>query len=76
MPYQVLTVSLANVSGATFDLNGHIDTIGGLSGGGTTGGNVINSGASLTIGTSGNPSYLGAISGAGSIIVSGTGSNT
>jgi len=60
-------VTLADVSGATLDLNGFNQTIGSLAGGGATGGNVT-LGADATLTTGGNntsTSYAGAISGTG-----------
>ena len=47
-------VTLANVAGATLDLNGTNETIGSLAGGGATGGNVTLGAGTLTTGGS-NP---------------------
>lgn len=57
-------VSLANVAGVTLDLNNSNETIGSLSGGGTTGGIVTNSGAAtstLTTGDGTNTAFAGVI---------------
>jgi len=65
-------VSLANVSGATLKLNAS-ETIGSLSGGGTTGGNTNLQSFTLTTGDAGNATYGGVISGTGGLIKNGTG---
>ncbi len=65
-------VSLANVSGAIFDLNGNSQTIASLSGGGTTGGNVTLGSATLTVNGSSSTSYDGVISGTGALLKSGS----
>ncbi len=62
-------VSLANTSGATLAL-ANSETIGSLSGGGSTGGNVNLGSATLTVG-SGN--YAGVISGTGALVKTGSG---
>jgi autotransporter-associated beta strand protein len=60
-------VSLANVSGATLNLNGKTETIGSLSGGGATGGYIVlGTGGALTVNQTTNTTYNGVISGAGS----------
>ena len=71
-------VTLANVSGATLDLNGYATQIGSLSGGGTTGGNVTLGGATLTVGgNNASPAaFAGAISGTGGLVKVGTGTLT
>ena len=61
------TVSLANGSTATLDLNNYNQTIGSLTGGGAAGGNVTLGWATLTV-TSGG-SYGGTISGTGGLAV-------
>ena len=66
-------VTLANVSGATLDLNSLNQTIGSLAGGGATGGNVTLGSATLTVSGGGNTSFAGGISGTGGLSVSGTG---
>ena len=67
-------VVMANVSGAALDLNNFDQTIGSLSGGGSSGGNVSLGNGTLTIG-GGNikTTYSGAISGTGGLIIQGTG---
>ncbi len=57
-------VVLANVAGVTLDLAG-AETIGNLSGGGATGGNVTLNANTLTTGDAGNTTYSGVISGTG-----------
>ena len=60
-------VTLANVNGATLNLNGKTETIGSLSGGGASGGNItLGTGGALTVNQTTNTSYNGAISGDGS----------
>jgi len=71
------TLILANVAGATFNLNNVADTIASLSGGGSTGGNVILGSGSLTVGgDNSSTTYGGAISGNGSFTKNGTGTLT
>lgn len=68
------TLSLANVAGAAFNLNGKNETIGSLSGGGTTGGNVTLGTGTLTVGASNTDStFSGIISGTGGLIKTGSG---
>ena len=68
------TVVMANVSGATLDLNNFNQSIGSLSGGGTLGGNVTLGNAILTLGgNNANTTYSGSISGTGGITKMGTG---
>ena len=57
-------VILGNVAGATLQL-GNSETIGALQGGGTTGGNVVLGGNTLTVGDSRNTTFAGAIGGSG-----------
>ncbi|PWL18378.1 autotransporter outer membrane beta-barrel domain-containing protein [Falsochrobactrum shanghaiense] len=65
-------VSLSDTAGAVLDLNGLDNTIGFLSGGGTTGGNVTLGSATLTLNWgSGSGSFAGAISGSGDLIKDG-----
>src|SRR5206468_20680 len=63
----VSSVSLADATGATWDLNNVNQTIASLTGGGTNGGNVTLGSANLTMGGDNtNTTYGGVISGAGS----------
>jgi len=64
--------SLANTAGVTLDLAGYNNTVGGLSGGGSTGGNVTLGSGTLTIASSANATYSGVIAGSGGIIETGT----
>jgi autotransporter-associated beta strand protein len=66
---------LANVTGASLDLNGFSQTIGSLSGGGLTGGNVtLGANANLTTGSNNSStSYEGVISGTGTSGITKTG---
>ena len=66
-------VTLANVAGATLDLNGTNETIGSLAGGGATGGNVTLGAGTLTTGIATNTTYTGVISGTGGSDKAGTG---
>jgi autotransporter-associated beta strand protein len=68
-------VSIANTADSALNLNGFATQIGSLTGGGTTGGNVTNAGALLTVGgdnTSPAP-YAGNINGTGGLTKIGTG---
>ncbi len=56
---------LANVSGATLDINGQMQDFASISGGGTSGGNVTLGAGTLFIDGFGTSSYAGAISGIG-----------
>ncbi|MEI6712446.1 MAG: autotransporter-associated beta strand repeat-containing protein [Verrucomicrobiota bacterium] len=71
-------VTLSNVAGAVLDISGFSNTIGSLSGGGATGGNVILGAATLTVGSDGtSTTFSGGISGAGGAITkAGTGTLT
>ncbi|QQE12264.1 autotransporter-associated beta strand repeat-containing protein [Planctomycetota bacterium] len=66
-------VTIADVAGAILQLNGD-ETIGGLTGGGTTGGEVNLQANTLTIG--GDTTFDGVISGTGSLAITGTGTLT
>lgn len=68
---------LANASGVVFNLNNLNQSIGSLSDGGTTGGNVILGSATLTTGNDNtSTSFSGIISGTGKVIKTGTGEFT
>ncbi len=70
-------VTMANVATAILDLSGFNNTIGSLSGGGATGGNVTLGAATLTTGGDNSAtSYSGIISGTGAVTKSGTGAWT
>ena len=69
-------VALANTAGATLDLSGFNQTIAGLSGGGTGGGNVSLGSATLTVQNTLDYTYAGAISGTGGLVKSGSGTQT
>ncbi|KUL94963.1 hypothetical protein DK26_12840 [Bosea sp. WAO] len=66
-------LTLANVTGAVFDLNAYNQSIGTLSGGGSSGGNITLGAATLTVDQSASSLYGGTISGSGSLTKSGTG---
>lgn len=72
-------VSLANTAGATFQLSNN-ETIGALSGGGTTGGNVTLQANTLTVGDQRDSTFGGVISSSGSptssLVKQGTGTLT
>ena len=74
-------VVLSNVNGATLNLNDNDETIGGLDGGGTTGGNVVLGSGNLSINSVWRPNgsnlgFNGVISGTGGIRSIGTHSIT
>ena len=71
-------VTLDNVAGAVLDTTGFANSIGSLTGGGGTGGNITLGAATLTIGGDGTSpaAYGGIISGTGNIIKSGAGTLT
>lgn len=70
-------VTLANTAGVVLDLNGYNTDIGSLAGGGTSGGNVTLGSATLTVGTNNtSTAFAGVISGTGSFVKVGTGTNT
>jgi fibronectin-binding autotransporter adhesin len=62
-------VILANVAGATFDLNNNNTTLKSISGGGASGGTVALGTANLTIGGGVNSAFSGAVTGTGGISV-------
>jgi outer membrane autotransporter protein len=66
--------TLANTAGATLDLNNFNQTIGSLSGGGATGGDItLGSGTLTTGGNNSSTSFGGVISGSGAFHKAGTG---
>ena len=71
-------VTMANTSGATLDITGVDTQIGSLTGGGTSGGNVILGAAILTFGgdNTSPAAYRGTISGNGGVNKIGTGTQT
>ncbi|WP_206858418.1 autotransporter-associated beta strand repeat-containing protein [Lysobacter changpingensis] len=68
-------MNLADAAGVTLDLDGFDNKVGGLQGGGASGGNVLLGDAMLTIGGN-NGVYAGAISGSGGIIKENTSTQT
>ncbi|MBA3846927.1 MAG: autotransporter-associated beta strand repeat-containing protein, partial [Planctomycetes bacterium] len=66
-------VTFANVAGATLDLDDGTETIGGLAGGGATGGLVDLGSGTLTIDASGTTSFAGATTGTGGLVKLGSG---
>lgn len=66
-------VTLANNNGAILDLNSFNNTIGGLAGGGSIGGDVLLNAATLTIQGSNSTIYSGRIFQAGNLILNGPG---
>ena len=68
-------VILANTAGVVLDITGFDNTIGSLTGGGGTGGNVTLGAATLTIGSNNTSpaAYAGIINGSGAIEKTGTG---
>ncbi len=71
-------VTLANVAGAALDLNGFDTQIGSLSGGGSTGGNVLTGAATLVVGADNTSpaAFAGGLSGPGNLRKIGTGTLT
>ena len=68
------SVTLANAAGVTLDLNGYAETMGSLTGGGASGGNVALGGGILILGgDNSSTTFAGAITGAGSLTKNGTG---
>jgi filamentous hemagglutinin family protein len=70
------SISIANVAGATLDLNGFNDTINVISGGGGVGGTIALGAGTLTTGDSTSNTFAGVISGAGNIVKQGSGTWT
>jgi autotransporter-associated beta strand protein len=64
---------LADVSGATFDLNGKELAVASIAGGGASGGNVTLGSGTFVISGSSNTNYAGVISGTGSVVKQGAG---
>jgi fibronectin-binding autotransporter adhesin len=70
-------VTLADVASAALDVNGNTETIGALSGGGASGGNIMLGAGALTVSQTTNTVYAGIISGSpGSLTKSGSGALT
>jgi fibronectin-binding autotransporter adhesin len=69
-------LTLANVAGVILDLNSLNQTIGSLSGGGATGGNITLGSGTLTVGNTSNTTFSGEISGTGSLVKQGSGTLT
>lgn len=69
-------VSLANVAGAILLLNNNNQTIGTLSGGGTTGGTITLGSGTLLINETADTTYAGAISGTGNLTLTNASTNT
>lgn len=71
-------VTLANVASTFFDISGVTSsaTISSLTGGGTTGGNVVLGSKGLTLNGSSSTTYAGVISGTGTLTKSGTATQT
>ena len=65
-------VTLADVAGAVFDVNGLQQTVASLSGGGPSGGNVSLGSGELSI-SAGGGTHAGIVSGGGSVVKTGTG---
>jgi fibronectin-binding autotransporter adhesin len=70
------TLIIANTANVLFDLNSFNQTIGLLSGGGTTGGNISLGSGTFTIGNSSSSTFAGTINGTGNIVKQGTGTLT
>ncbi len=71
------SVTTANTAGAILDLNNLSEIIGSLSGGGTTGGNVmLGSGTLTTGGDNTSTSFSGSITGTGGLTKTGSGTQT
>jgi autotransporter-associated beta strand protein len=71
------SVTLSNLAGVTLDLNGFNNRIGALSGGGSTGGNIILGNGMLTVGANNETgTYGGVISGNGGFVKVGQGRQT
>ena len=66
-------VTLADTAGAVFDLNDTNQTIAGLSGGGSTGGNITLGSGTLTVDTTSTSEFAGVISETGGLTKSGSG---
>ncbi|HYE07101.1 MAG TPA: autotransporter-associated beta strand repeat-containing protein [Planctomycetota bacterium] len=74
LPNTVVTIT--DAAGAALELNGFSDTIGGLSGGGPSGGDVALGAGTLTIASTATETYAGVVSGGGSLVKSGAGTLT
>lgn len=69
-------LTLANTAGVSLQLNSTNQTVGSLSGGGTTGGNIVLGANTLSINQTAATSYAGTITGAGNISLTTNSNNT
>lgn len=69
-------LNLANTAGVAFNLNNFNQTIGSLSGGGGTGGNISLGSATLTVNQTAAGVFSGNITGTGGLILSGSSTNS
>ena len=69
-------LTLANVTGASLNLNSNNQTIGSLAGGGTSGGNISLGTGILKVGNANTTTFSGQLSGTGSLVKVGSGSLT
>jgi fibronectin-binding autotransporter adhesin len=67
------SITLADTAGVAVDLNGNSQTIGTITGGGATGGDILLNGAVLTSGTATDNTFAGDLVGAGGLTKQGAG---
>jgi autotransporter-associated beta strand protein len=67
------SITLADTAGVALDLNGNSQTIGTITGGGSTGGDILLNGAVLTSGTASDNTFAGDLVGAGGLTKTGSG---